>query len=155
MIEMDRYDAVLTEGAAVRLEGAAVRRGEGETHVYFEPCQESRVVTVAEGCDNESGMGRTLDVEMTLRDVCPGRRVAVGMELSEVDENGREHSCGFRAVTVPAHNRSAACDIGVERVRFILPESARADNDRSGLCGCRRHFVLRTVNHYVDSAAVR
>lgn len=152
MIEVDQ---VLSQGAALRLEGTNVRRGEGETHVYFEPCEESRIVTLSEDCDDDRAMGRAIDVDMTLRSVCPGRRVAVGMELSEVDGDGRERCCGFRAVTVPAHDRSRPCDMAVERVRFILPESARADDDRGGMCGCRRHFVLRTTNHYVDSAAMR
>lgn len=152
MTETIRLNTPCAEGAAVRLTDSAVRRGEGETHVYFEPCQESRVVAIEDACDNDSAMGRTLDVEMTLRDVCPHRRVAVGMELSEVDGDGREHSCGFRAVTVPAHHQSGLCDLGVERVRFILPESAR---EGRGLCSGRRHFVLRTTNHYMDSNAVR
>ena len=69
--------AIIGEGAAVRL-GAEAGQDASETHVYFEPCEENKAVTVAESQHNEDGAGRVLDVNLVLRNVCPGKRVAVG-----------------------------------------------------------------------------
>ena len=80
---------------------------------------------------------------MTLRNMCPGRRAAVGMHLVEMDEAGTEYQRGFRAVTVPAHNGSQNCDVALPTVRFIIPETVSVG-------GCRRHFVVRATNHYMD-----
>ena len=100
-IEMNQIGAVLGEGAAVRLNGAAMQSAGGETHVYFEPCD--------------------------------------------------EYARGFRAVTVPAHDGCGCRDMPVTGVRFVLPEDLRVDGGR-GRRG-RRHFILRTSNHYVDGVA--
>ena len=72
--------AIIGEGAAVRL-GAEAGQDASETHVYFEPCEENKAVTVAESQHNEDGAGRVLDVNLVLRNVCPrqarrGRRHA-------------------------------------------------------------------------------
>ena len=156
-IEMNQIGAVLGEGAAVRLSGATTQTAGGETHVYFEPCDENKAIAISDACDNETGMCRTLDVNMTLRNVCPGKRVAVGMALYEVDAEGNEYSRGFRAVTVPAHDGCGCRDLPVTGVRDVLPADLRVDRNTGCGCGCgrrgRRHFILRTSNHYVDGIA--
>ena len=37
------------------------------------------------------GQGRILDLTMCLKNVCPGKRVAVGIALSELDPRGNEY----------------------------------------------------------------
>ena len=118
-----------------------------ETHVYYESCENAKEIAVASECHDEENLGRVLDVAFTLRNVCPGRRCAVGVHLVEVDENGREHARGFRSLTVPAHNAGRSRDVELPAMRFILPEDVSL---ASG--GCRRHFVVRTTNHYLDAA---
>lgn len=140
--------AIIGEGAAVRL-GAEAGQDASETHVYFEPCEENKAVTVAESQHNEDGAGRVLDVNLVLRNVCPGRRVAVGVMLHEVDGTGGEHARGFHAMTVPAH-RDGPRDVTLPRIRFVLPEDLRIEG-ADGPRGCRRHFVVRTSSRYVDS----
>lgn len=115
-----------------------------ETHIWFESCDGAKEVTLSSECHNEESAGRVLDVRMTLRNVCPGRRAAVGMHLMELDEGGTEYQRGFRAITVPAHNGSQNRDVALPAVRFIIPEDVAVNT------GCRRHFVVRTDNHYMD-----
>ena len=141
--------AIIGEGAAVRL-GAEAGQDASETHVYFEPCEESKAVTVAESQHNVDGAGRVLDVNLALRNVCPGRRVAVGVTLHEVDGTGGEHARGFHAMTVPAHSDDGPRDVTLPRIRFVLPEDLRIEG-ADGPRGCRRHFVVRTSSRYVDS----
>lgn len=131
--------------------GAAVRVGcgneciNGETHVYFESCDGAREVDIISECHNEDSLGRALDVTMKLCNVCPGRRCAVGVQLTEVDGSGNEHARGFRALTVPAHNASKNRDVALPALRFVLPEDVSlAEN------GGRRHFVVRATNHYME-----
>ncbi|MDD3334279.1 MAG: hypothetical protein PHI98_02070 [Eubacteriales bacterium] len=146
-IELKPMGATLNEGAAVRI-GRTADGADGETHVYFDPCEETKAVAIS-GISAE-GTGRILDVSMTLKDVCPAKRVAVGVTVHEVDQAGNEYPRGFRAVTVPAHNHSGCCDVAVSSTRFILPEDIRVGS-HGGVCDGSRHFVLRTTSHYIDS----
>ena len=117
-----------------------------ETHVYYEPCDGCKEISVTGSCRQDEFVGRTLDVNTTLRNVCPGRRSALGLTLTEVDENGVEYARGFQAVTVPAHNGRCNQDVKVETVRFILPEDLSLQN--------RRHFIVRTQHHYLDAGNI-
>lgn len=112
------------------------------THIYFDACDGKQAVCVSTTCAETQCMGRILDVTATLQNVCPGRRSAVGLALTEVDASGSECSRGFRAVTVPAHNGSCSRDIQLETVRFILPEDQSLQR--------RRHFICRLTHHYMD-----
>lgn len=150
MIEMTSLGNMYGEGSAVRL-GADAGQDTSETHVYFDPCEESRTISLADACHNREGAGRILDVNLMLRNVCPGKRTAVGITVHEVDASGQERSRGFHSVTVPAHSGNACCDITLPTVRFILPEDLRTEGE-SGCSGKRRHFVIRTTNRYVDSS---
>ena len=49
-------------------------------------------------------LGRILELNFTVKRVCPGKRVALGVLLSEVGENGDEYPRGMKALTLPAHN---------------------------------------------------
>ena len=77
--------------------------------------------------------------------MCPGRRCAVGLHLTEMDEGGTEYPRGFRAITVPAHNHSQNRDVALPALRFILPEDMSVARH-----GRRRHFIVRTTHHYLD-----
>jgi len=125
----------------------ANQRGCGdETHVYFDTCEGTKEVTVCGTCQDDQALGRVLDVVTTLRNVCPGRRSAVGLTLTEVDNDGAEYARGFRAISVPAHSARCPQDITLESVRFILPEDLSLQR--------RRHFVVRTDHHYLDADSI-
>lgn len=121
---------------------------EDETHVYYENCDSTREVTITSECHNEESLGRVMDVTMRLCNVCPGRRCAVGVHLTEMDENGSEYERGFRSITVPAHNYATNRDIELPSLRFVMPEDVSVAGN-----GCRRHFVVRTTNHYMEEPA--
>ena len=130
-----------------RPEPAEVNATADETHVYFDSCEANKCVSVAAVSSDETSQGRVLDVNLTMRGVCPGRRSSVGVHLTEVDENGGEHACGFRAVAIPAQNASSRCDVALPALRFILPEDLNTASR-----GRRRHFIVRTTHHYLDEA---
>lgn len=79
-----------------------------------EACQEPTDVTI-DGCEDtveynvgELGLdspGRILQLYVTLKNVCPHRRVALAAILNEADDKGIEHKRGLKTITVPAHDR--------------------------------------------------
>ena len=134
-------------GSALAL-GNNTERIDGETHVYYETCDGAKEVTITSECHNDDSLGRVMDVNMKLCNVCPGRRCAVGIHLTEMDENGNEYQRGFRSLTVPAHNYSTNRDIDLPSLRFVMPEDVSLVKG-----GCRRHFVVRATNHYIEEPA--
>ena len=95
-------------------------------------------------------LGRILELNFTVKRVCPGKCVALGVLLSEVGENGDEYPRGMKALTLPAHNAPSCRDIRVKCVRFVLPEDLSAVEEEPG-CMCReRSFRVRTIAHPVD-----
>ena len=125
------------------------RSGGRGNHVYYEGCEEHKVHDL--GCTEMISTGRLLDVTLTLRNVCPRRRVALGVTVNEVDDDGNEAARGFKAVTVPAHTQTAPCDVTAPTLRFVLPEDLNENGQNGGLG--RRHFIVRATSHYVDSQA--
>lgn len=96
--------------------------------IAFESCQDS--LTVDLGDTWLESQGRILQLDVTVKIVCPGKRVALGIILTETDTNGQEHSRGMKAITIPAHYAPTCRDVTVKCVRFVLPE----DLNVSGGC---------------------
>ena len=89
------------------------------------------------------GLGRIVQVDVTLRSVCPHRRVALAVFLNEVDDRGCEYKRGMRLLTVPAHTKDTCHDVNVKCITFLLPED-------SAMCGSR-NFKARFIAHYIDN----
>lgn len=95
-----------------------------------------------------ASLGRIVQVDVTLRNVCPRKRVALAALLYEVDTNGEEHKRGLKTITVPAHTRENCRDVVVRCIRFVVPEDLDPDTSDS-ICG-KRHFQARFIAHYID-----
>ena len=90
-------------------------------------------------------------MDVTIKNVCPGKRVALAAILTEVDENGEEHQRGMKAMTIPAHNYPSCRDVQVKCIKFVVPE----DLDVSGgspraMCN-QRQFKGRFIAHNIDT----
>ena len=113
------------------------------------------VVTTPEGCPEPvevtylQSQGRILEVRATLHNVCPDKRVALAVLLSEVDEKGKEHPRGMKTVTVPVHHCPACRNVLVRGIRFILPEDLNVSGTPGKLC-TPRNLRVRLFSHYVD-----
>ena len=117
-----------------------------ETHIIYEACDGYKEITVTGACQQDAAPGRVLDVNMTLLNVCPGRRSALGLTLVELDGSGTEYARGFQAVSVPAHHGRCNQDLTLDTVRFIIPEEQCAQQ--------RRHFIVRAQHHYLDAGSI-
>ena len=127
--------------------------------VHPEPCPVPREFSI-EGCEEMASfqvesaylesLGRILEMDVNIKNVCPGRRTALGVILTEVDPQGNEYPRGIKTMTIPAHYYPECRDVLVKCIRFVLPE----DLDVSGtgaasLCNARQ-FKARIITHMID-----
>lgn len=115
--------------------------------VTMDGCQD--FVSVDLGDTYLQSQGRILEVRSTLHNVCPEKRVALAVLLSEVDEKGKEHPRGMKTVTVPVHHCPACRNVLVRGIRFILPEDLNVSGTPGKLC-TPRNLRVRLFSHYVD-----
>ena len=95
-------------------------------------------------------LGCIVQLDVTIRNVCPNRRVALAVILTEVDEHGLEHKRGLKTLTIPAHNRSSCRDVTVRCIKFVLPEDLDVSGEDSAICNTR-DFKARFIAHYIDN----
>ena len=128
--------------------------------VHPEPCPVPLDLTI-DGCEDTAffNMGdvymesqsRILELEVTVRHVCPGKRVALAAILTEIDSDGGEHQRGMKTMTIPAHSYKTCRDVHVKGIRFVLPE----DLSLTGECPCStcspRNFKVRFLANNIDS----
>lgn len=125
--------------------------------VVPEPCP-AAVDVVLDGCGDtvvfDAGLlelesqGRILQLDVTIPNVCPNKRVALAVLLYEVDDEGTEYARGQKTLVVPAHDLEGCRDVTVQCVKFVLPEELRVSDN--GFCG-ERNFVARFIAHYIDT----
>ena len=112
-------------------------------------CQDAVIIDV--GDTYLGSMGRILQLDVTVKKVCPKKRVALAVILTEVDSNGTEYQRGMKAITIPAHDYPTCRDVLVKCIKFVLPE----DLDVSGgtpqaMCNAR-NFKVRLIAHTIDT----
>ena len=95
-------------------------------------------------------LGRILQLDVTVKNVCPHKRVALAAILTEVDSHGNEYNRGLKTVTVPAHSRSGCHDVKVRCLTFVLPEDLDVTGRTDAICNDRK-FKVRFIAHYIDS----
>ena len=123
-----------------------------------EICPEPVELTV-DGCEDmlefdagDLGMeslGRIVQLSVTLKNVCPHRRVALAAILTDVDDHGLEYNRGMKTVLVPAHTKESCRDVTVRCIKFVLPESLDVSGSTSSICNAR-NFKARFIANYID-----
>ena len=83
-------------------------------------CEDAVVVDMGEV--SLESLGRIIQLDVTIKDVCPNKRVALAAILTEVDENGMEYQRGMKAMTIPAHTFPTCRDVLVKCIKFVVPE---------------------------------
>lgn len=147
-----------TEGNTVTFPSPVIEVDCG-VNICPEGCPEPVEITV-DGCTDSvefdagdiymNGLGRIVQLDVTLRNVCPNKRVALAVLLHEVDENGNEYKRGLKTMTVPAHTRESCQDVTVRCLKFVLPEDLDVSDTASSTCNTR-NFRARFIAHYIDN----
>lgn len=128
--------------------------------VHPEPCPVP-VDLVVEGCSDAvlvdlgdtylESLGRIVQMDVTIKHVCPGKRVALAVILTETDENGMEHQRGMKAMTIPAHNHATCRDILVQCIKFVVPEDLDVSTDTPRAACEPRNLKARVIAHNIDT----
>ena len=116
--------------------------------VYIDSCEDAVELDAGE-IDLES-LGRILQLDVTLRSVCPHKRAALAVILTEVDNKGNEYPRGMKTLLIPAHTSENCRDVTVRCIKFVLPEELALSGGSVGLCR-RRNFKVRLIANYIDT----
>lgn len=125
-----------------------------------EPCPIPIDLTIA-GCEDSviidagdtylESLGRILQLDVTIKNVCPGKRVALAVILTEVDPSGVEYQRGMKTVTIPAHNYPNCRDVLVKCIKFVLPEDLSVSGGPPKALCSPRNFKARFIAHNIDT----
>ncbi len=117
-------------------------------NVTFEGCQDTLEFDASEICLDS--VGRILQLDVTLKNICPNRRVALAVILDEVSNNNIEYQRGIKTFVVPAHTKDSCKNVTIRCITFVLPESLNVSGSTCGICG-ERKFKARFIAHYIDN----
>ena len=127
------------------------------THnVCFEKCENNKNLVLEP--QESSNVGRFLMVNATIKNICPKKRVAVGIKLYETT-NGNKVIKGHKAYSI-MHDQKCCTDITLTNIHFVLPEENTIYRDKTSMCDksdiCdKRTFDLETTAHYIDLTCVK
>lgn len=96
-------------------------------------------------------LGRIIQMDVTIKNVCPGKRVALAAILTEVDENGMEYQRGMKTFAIPAHNAPGCRDVLVKCIKFVVPEALYVADEEIGAMCSPRQFKARFIAHNIDT----
>lgn len=99
---------------------------------------------------NLESQGRILQLDVTLQNVCPGKRVALAVILTEENSCGEEFSRGMKTITVPAHEKDGCRDVTVRCIKFVLPEDLSDSSTQYSICR-QRKLKARFIANYIDT----
>ena len=131
----------------------------GGSIVYPEPCP-MPVTVLAAPCEDLvavqagdavlTGLGRIVRVDVTLKNICPGKQVAAAIILTELDADGVEHPRGTKTILVPPQDGTECVDVLLKCINFVVPETLSAAGGADALCK-PRGFRTRVIANYTDS----
>lgn len=115
----------------------------------IEGCKDSLIIDLGDAF--LESLGRIVQIDVTVKNVCPERRVALAIILTEVDQHGDEHSRGLKTITIPAHHASGCRDVLVRCIKFVLPEDLDVSGGPSDAICNERRFKARFIAHNIDT----
>lgn len=114
----------------------------------FESCQD--FIAVDMGDVYIDSTGRIAQIDVTIKNVCPNKRVALAVILTEVDSKGNEYQRGMKAITIPAHNYPTCKDVVIKCIRFVLPEDLNPNGNKGSLCS-ERNLKVSFIANNIDT----
>ena len=107
-----------------------------------EGCRDAARVQLPE--TSLQSLGRIVQVDAVIRNVCPGRELAAAVILTEVGPDGAEYNRGMKTVAVPVLTGDQCRDVTLRCISFVVPENS------DSLCA-RRSFRARVLANYADT----
>ena len=131
--------------------GVVVNPEDCPVPIDFETVGCSDSIMVDLGDSYLESLGRIVQMDVTVKNVCPGKRVALGVILTEVDEHGLEYQRGMKAITLPAHDQPTCRDVQVKCIKFVLPEDLALPSDNGQSICPTRYLRARVIAHNIDT----
>ena len=100
-----------------------------------------------------SSLGRIVQLDVTVKAVCPGKRVAVSVILTETAADGSQIPRGVKHLLIPAQTGDSCRDLMLNCIRFSVPEALDADGSTASICNTRT-FRAQVIANYVDTEFV-
>ena len=97
-----------------------------------------------------ASLGRIVQLDVTLKAICPGKRVAASVMLMELSPDGSELPRGVKHILVPSQTGDACRDVTLNCIQFSLPEALDAAGETGSICNPRQ-FSARVIANYVDT----
>ena len=116
--------------------------------IHIDHCEDS--VEINGGDIQLESLGRIIQLDVTLKNICPNRRVALAVIITEVDDHGMEHKRGMKTMTIPAHAKQNCSDVIVRCIKFVLPEDLDVSGKTNSICH-DRNFKARFIANYIDN----
>ena len=121
------------------------------TSFQVDGCADS---TVINGNDTTiKDLGRIVQVDVPIKNVCPNKRLAVGVILTEIDSGNIEHNRGMKTLLIPPIESTKCENIIIKCVSFVVPEALDTTGNVDALCNSR-DFKARVLVNYVDTDIV-
>lgn len=111
-------------------------------------CKDAKVYTIDE-VELES-LGRIATINLVIKNVCPNKRLAAAIVLTETTNPYHEFPRGTKVFTIPAHNQPTCIDMHVNNIKFALPENVEECDNYTSICR-DRNFTVKTFVHYIDT----
>lgn len=127
------------------------------SNIIIEPCPEPIDVSIS-GCEDSiefdvgdismAPLGHIFQFDVMIRDICPNKRVALAILLTEVDCSDEELTRGMKTLTIPALTGTTCQDVTLRCIKFVLP----GDLDGTSPCAVcsTRKFKVRLIANYID-----
>lgn len=96
-------------------------------------------------------LGRIVELNLKIKNVCPKKRIALAVILKEIDKSGNEYSRGLKTITIPAHNYPMCKDVMVKNIRFVLPEDLNVNSTNPNSICSERNLKASFIVNYIDS----
>ncbi|MBQ9124445.1 MAG: VWA domain-containing protein [Acholeplasmatales bacterium] len=120
-------------------------------NIITEPCPTPIDITI-DGCTDSvifdagdielTSLGRILQLDVTLRGICPNKRVALAILLNELDDEDNEAVIGMKTLIIPAQTGTSCQDILIRCIKFVLPDTLPMCNERN--------IRARFIANYMD-----
>ena len=116
--------------------------------VSVEGCKDAKEITIT---DVElSSVGRIIQVDTKIKNICPNKRVAASVRLVELDELDNEYVRGVKFFEIPAHSNESCIDVDLNCINFIVPEKGDVFGNPKTICN-ERKFRINVMANYIDT----
>lgn len=117
--------------------------------ITMDGCQDAIVIDAGDAY--LESLGRILQLNVTVKNVCPGKRVALAVILTEVDPKDVEYQRGMKVIMIPAHHYPGCRDVQVNCIKFVLPEELDVSGGTPYRMCNERNFKARFIANYIDT----